>query len=76
MNYSEIKGAAKYHGAIAIARSPRSSRHSFTGKCVDVFFDDPESLVRFQKMVGRKLGIFLAESYEQDYVRVRVPCRE
>jgi len=73
MNYSEILGASKYHRAIAIASTPRKSDHSYTGHCVDVFFAEPSDLVRFQKMVGYKLGIFLAVSYEQDYARVRVP---
>lgn len=73
MNYSEILGAAKYHHAIAISQ-PRKSRHSLTGQCVDVFFDSPDELIRFQRIIEYKINHFVAVSYESDYARVRVPC--
>jgi hypothetical protein len=83
MNYSEILGAAKYHHAIrltahfvnAISTQPRKSHHSFTGYCVDVYFDNSDELIRFQKMIEYIINHFVAISYNPDFARVRVPCR-
>lgn len=73
MNYSEILGAARYHKAIAVLKEPRKSSHSFTGYCTDVFFNDPESMVRFVSIVEVIVESFLAVEYHQSYCRVKVP---
>ena len=74
MNYKEILGASLHHKAVAILEKPRKSNHSFTGWCVDVYFDDPERLVKFQKIIEILIGQFVAVSYESEYARVRIPC--
>ena len=73
MNYSEIVGAALTHHAVAISKQPRKSTHSFTGWCTDVFFDDPQELVKFQTVIEILVNHFVAVSYESDYARVRIP---
>ena len=73
LTHRETHGAASHHGAIAIAKSPRKSSHSFTGFCTDVFFDDAECMESFRSIVESLTGVFLAVSYEQDWCRVRVP---
>ena len=74
MNYNEILGAALHHKAVAISESPRQSNHSFTGYCTDVYFDNPQRLVKFQKIIEILIGHFVAVSYESEYARVRIPC--
>ena len=73
MTYKEIFGAAKYHHAIAISTQPRESQHSFTGYCVDVYFDDPQELVKCKKIIEYILNHFVAVSYTSDYAKVGIP---
>lgn len=72
LTFTELKELAEKHGAIAISQ-PRKSSHSFTGHCCDVFFDLPEFFAAFSSEVEAAIGIFVAASYEQEYVRARVP---
>ncbi len=75
MTHEEIVGAALTHKAVAVLKKPRKSSHSFTGWCVDVFFDDPQHLVKFQEIIEILIGHFVAISYESEYARVRIPCQ-
>lgn len=72
ITFLELITFAEKHNAIAISQ-PRKSNHSFTGYCCDVFFDLPESFTSFSTEIEATIGIFVASSYEEEYVRARVP---
>lgn len=73
--FTELQVVAQKHNAIAIS-NPRTSNHSFTGYCCDVFFDDAFSLVAFIAEAEVEVRHFIATSFEEEYARARVPVAE